>query len=211
MKGKLGSSSIEFGFGEVRVNQPELAPYEILGVSPTASPAEVSAAYKVLAQIYHPDRFDQSPDAVRQAAETRMRLLNDAYTAARDGRLIAASVPRSRRNRCQEPSAPRGPGGKAWTGIPWDVAERERQSQAVAAERRRVERQRAARNGNAVARPKPPQTLVGVLAGLGLARYTNNVECRGCQSVQWLPPDWRLRLDDTQFHCSFCDRLIFAR
>ena len=62
-----------------------LTPYEILGVSPKASPREITEAYKVLAQIFHPDRFIDAPENVRQEAERRMKNLNQAYSLARKG------------------------------------------------------------------------------------------------------------------------------
>lgn len=66
----------------------ELAPYEVLGVSPSATPAEVTAAYKVLAQIFHPDRFNGAPESVQREAEVRMKSLNEAYSFARRGHLV---------------------------------------------------------------------------------------------------------------------------
>ncbi|MBO4837452.1 MAG: J domain-containing protein [Clostridia bacterium] len=50
-------------------------PYQVLGVSPSASDDEVKAAYRRLAKQYHPDRNGGSPDA-----EKKMMQINDAYT-----------------------------------------------------------------------------------------------------------------------------------
>ena len=36
-------------------------PYKILGVSPTASDAEIKAAYKELVKKYHPDQYQDNP------------------------------------------------------------------------------------------------------------------------------------------------------
>lgn len=64
-----------------------LAPYEILGISPNASQDEVNTAYRILAQIYHPDRYVHSPAEVRRESEDLMRALNRAYHDAQNGRL----------------------------------------------------------------------------------------------------------------------------
>jgi len=50
--------------------------YAILGVLPTAEKAVIKAAYRALAQIYHPDRYEGS----KEDAEFRMRELNEAYS-----------------------------------------------------------------------------------------------------------------------------------
>ncbi len=49
-------------------------PYQVLGVSPSASDDEVKAAYRALAKQYHPDRNNGSPEA-----EKKMMQINDAY------------------------------------------------------------------------------------------------------------------------------------
>lgn len=49
-------------------------PYQVLGVSPSASDDEVKAAYRRLAKQYHPDRNNGSPEA-----ERKMMQVNDAY------------------------------------------------------------------------------------------------------------------------------------
>src|SRR5688500_13664242 len=56
-----------------------MTPYEVLGIGPKAKPAEITAAYRVLAQIFHPDRFAGAPAAVQKEAERRMSEVNDAY------------------------------------------------------------------------------------------------------------------------------------
>lgn len=191
----------------------ERAPYEVLGVSPTASPAEVAAAYRILAKACHPDHFHGRPEAVQREAEDRMKTLNEAYTAARAGCL--GYVPDRHRLRAHPgPTADPedGPGGRAFAGVPWTTAANERRSAAYRENQARKARERQAAQGHAVARPRAEQPFRNsVLSGLGLARVNDNVVCHGCKSVQWLPENWRQGLDDYAYFCSICDRVILAR
>ncbi len=52
-------------------------PYEVLGVSPSASENEIKAAYRNLAKKYHPDNYTDSPLA--DVAEEKMKEVNEAY------------------------------------------------------------------------------------------------------------------------------------
>ncbi|GEM_PF-6454841 len=52
--------------------------YQILDVHPSATPAEVRASYRNLAQVWHPDRFAGNPK-LQQMAEAKMREINAAY------------------------------------------------------------------------------------------------------------------------------------
>ncbi len=52
-------------------------PYEVLGVSPDATDAQVKNAYRELAKKYHPDNYAQSPLA--DLAEEKMKEVNEAY------------------------------------------------------------------------------------------------------------------------------------
>jgi curved DNA-binding protein CbpA len=54
--------------------------YQILGVSPDAEAAVIRAAYKALAQKYHPDKFSGSP----AEAQARMSEINGAYAVLSD-------------------------------------------------------------------------------------------------------------------------------
>lgn len=55
-------------------------PYEVLGVSPSASDSEIKDAYRALARKYHPDNY--SPDnPLASLAEEKMKEINDAYDA----------------------------------------------------------------------------------------------------------------------------------
>ncbi|MBQ7455820.1 MAG: J domain-containing protein [Clostridia bacterium] len=56
-------------------------PYQVLGVSPSASDDEVKAAYRQKAKLYHPDRNGGSPEAERM-----MMRVNEAYAQIMDMR-----------------------------------------------------------------------------------------------------------------------------
>jgi len=65
---------------DARVDAMTERAYQILGVDSTASDAQVRAAYRRLAQIYHPDRFGSAPRDIREEAERRMAELNAAFS-----------------------------------------------------------------------------------------------------------------------------------
>ena len=52
-------------------------PYDILGITPSASNEEVKQAYRALAKKYHPDNYIDSP--VADVAERKMQDINWAY------------------------------------------------------------------------------------------------------------------------------------
>lgn len=53
--------------------------YEVLGVSPDATRAEIDRAYRALIEQYHPDKFNQHGDDIREIASKRAKELNAAY------------------------------------------------------------------------------------------------------------------------------------
>ena len=59
--------------------------YDVLGVSPGASGAEIRQAYRDLVRRHHPDLHPDGPE--REAAEIRMRELNQAWQVLGDGLL----------------------------------------------------------------------------------------------------------------------------
>ncbi len=52
-------------------------PYEVLGVKPGASEAEIKAAYKELVKKYHPDKYQNNPLA--DLAKEKLQEVNEAY------------------------------------------------------------------------------------------------------------------------------------
>ena len=70
-------------------------PYEILGVSSTASDEEIKKAYRELARKYHPDNYQNNPLA--DLAQEKMKEINEAYDTVTRQR----SEARSSANRSQ--------------------------------------------------------------------------------------------------------------
>src|SRR5438552_2392034 len=58
--------------------------YEILEVSPSASPAEIRTAYLNLAREYHPDRVPEHLTKLRADAEEKLKLVNHAWAVLGD-------------------------------------------------------------------------------------------------------------------------------
>jgi molecular chaperone DnaJ len=52
-------------------------PYQVLGVSPSASDEEIKTAYRELAKKYHPDNYADSP--IADLAGEKMKEINEAY------------------------------------------------------------------------------------------------------------------------------------
>lgn len=59
-------------------------PYSVLGVSRTATDDEIKKAYRALVRKYHPDNYAGS--ATAEAAEERMKEINEAYDAVQKER-----------------------------------------------------------------------------------------------------------------------------
>ena len=53
--------------------------YDVLQVSYDAGPQQIKAAYKGLAQKYHPDRFADTDPVIQELAKGKMAEINGAY------------------------------------------------------------------------------------------------------------------------------------
>lgn len=184
-----------------------MKPWEVLGVSPKATRAEITTAYRTLAYIFHPDRFSDAPDPVRDEAQRRMAQLNKAYDLAKRGRKdeVTYNVQADERAAAERVA-------RARAQPKWQDVVRERARAEAKAKEERESRERAMTNGQAVPRPKPKvRSGPSVMAGIGEAVHTGKLPCRGCRSIQWLPAEWRIQLEMYDFYCSVCGKVILSR
>ncbi len=63
------------------VPKPQLDYHAVLGVPKTASKDEITAAWRKLAKQYHPDTVENLGPEVRNEAERKMTVINEAYNA----------------------------------------------------------------------------------------------------------------------------------
>jgi hypothetical protein len=59
----------------------ERDPFEILGVKPGAKPEEIRAAYRRIAQAYHPDKVSHLGPEFQELAKRKFIEIQDAYEA----------------------------------------------------------------------------------------------------------------------------------
>lgn len=65
--------------------------YELLGVKPGASVAELKAAYRDMAKVWHPDRFGHD-ERLQKKAQDKLKEINEAYEL-----LVSGKAPRTTR------------------------------------------------------------------------------------------------------------------
>ncbi|HEV3468349.1 MAG TPA: J domain-containing protein [Pyrinomonadaceae bacterium] len=66
--------------------------YELLGVAPGASAAELKAAHRDLVKVWHPDRFAHDP-RLQQKAQEKLKEINDAYDLLTSGKAARRAPP----------------------------------------------------------------------------------------------------------------------
>jgi hypothetical protein len=78
--------------------------YNLLGLGPGASSAELKAAHRDLAKVWHPDRFLHDP-RLQQKAQEKLKEINEAYEQLRPGKAKRQRPPASTCER-QAPPTP---------------------------------------------------------------------------------------------------------
>ncbi|MGI9241716.1 MAG: J domain-containing protein [Verrucomicrobiales bacterium] len=78
--------------------------YKVLDASPSASIEEIRVLYRDLAQVWHPDRFQENA-RLREKAEAKLKAINHAYEAIREGHR-SGIPPRSAHTHSEKPSTP---------------------------------------------------------------------------------------------------------
>ena len=66
--------------------------YNVLGLGPGASSAELKAAYRDLTKVWHPDRFLHDP-RLQQKAQEKLKEINEAYDQLRSGKANRQTPP----------------------------------------------------------------------------------------------------------------------
>lgn len=65
---------------------PRAEALKVMGLKETATEAEISAAYRAIAPLYHPDKFSNKPAELQNFAEAKMRELNAAHEFLKGGK-----------------------------------------------------------------------------------------------------------------------------
>ena len=75
-------------------------PYQVLGISPSATDDEVKAAYRKMAKLYHPDRNNGSEEAEKKMMQVRDIIIPSRALA---GSAISRAMARRRARRSFPP------------------------------------------------------------------------------------------------------------
>lgn len=100
--------------------------YEVLGVKPGVSNAELKAAHRDLAKVWHPDRFVHDP-RLQEKAQEKLKEINEAYEQliSRHKRRVTPQPPPRRSQQTPSESArvtvKRGVGWHWWIAVPFAV------------------------------------------------------------------------------------------
>ncbi len=97
--------------------------YELLGVRPGVSVAELKAAYKDMAKVWHPDRFAHDP-RLQQKAQEKLKEINEAYEQLVSGKTPRPRPASPRERATTDPRAVQKPGSMSrplrwhWVAVP---------------------------------------------------------------------------------------------
>jgi hypothetical protein len=96
----------------------EQGAYELLGVKPGASIAELKIAYRDMAKVWHPDRFGHD-ERLQKKAQEKLKQINEAYEQLVSGvSPRTSSIPREPRQPNPERSG-RNPESRSSRSLPW--------------------------------------------------------------------------------------------
>lgn len=76
------------GYYPPRGSQNLSDPYKVLGIEPTATNAQVKAAYRKLVNIWHPDRFQNKSEAEINQATEKFKEIQAAYEVIQNARAM---------------------------------------------------------------------------------------------------------------------------
>lgn len=82
----LGLSEYHFTSVQAEFTRAEKRAYQILGVDPQASEADIRSAYRRLASEHHPDRVANLGEEFVKVAEEKFKLITEAYEEIRKER-----------------------------------------------------------------------------------------------------------------------------
>ena len=94
----------------------DLKAYEVLGVKPGVSNAELKAAHRDLAKVWHPDRFLHDP-RLQEKAQEKLKEINQAYEQLISGKTPRPAPPPRQAERAYTAPSPSSRRGVGWQGI----------------------------------------------------------------------------------------------